>query len=76
MGNVKALRNKDISPAIVLTALQEANERGEIDDIYVVALKGHTPLMYASGNLNNIGLAHVAMMSLINDYIHGTIEEE
>lgn len=76
MGDVKALRTKDISPAIVLESLKQANEGGKIDAIYVITIKDGRTDAWASGDLNQIGLAYCAFTDLVTRYIRGEVIEE
>lgn len=74
MAKVAVLRTKDISPAIVHQSIGQAIEDGEIDAIYVIGIKNNRTTAWASGDLNQIGLALVALQDLVSKYINDEIE--
>lgn len=76
MGDLKALRTKDISPAIVVESLRTAIEEGEVDAVYAITIKNGRTTAWASGDLNMIGLALVAFQELVRQYASGEIVEE
>lgn len=77
MTNIRALRTTDITPEIVCDAVRVAVEAGTVNAIYVITIDHENQTTcYASGDLNKIGLAHVALTDLVNRYIHGEISEE
>lgn len=76
MGNVQALRTKDISPTIVAESIRKAIEDGQVDHIYVITIKDGRTTAYASGDLNMLGLAYVALGDLVRQYVKGEVESE
>jgi hypothetical protein len=76
MGDLRALRTKDITPAIVINGLKKAEEDGKVDSIYVVTIKNGKTQIWASGDLNMLGLAHVAFTDFVMKSINDEIVEE
>lgn len=74
MGEVTALRNKDITPEIVLANVLK--ELSAIKQLYVVALTDGEPIVWATGNLSQMCFAAKYLDSLCLDYVNGKIEEE
>lgn len=76
MGDLRALRTKDITPGIVIDGLRKTSDDGKIDAIYAITIKDGRTTMWASGDLNLLGLAHVAMTDFVMRSINDEIVEE
>lgn len=77
MSNLRALRTKDVSPAIVMESVGTALEAGTVKDIYVVTFdaKGE-PTIWASGDLRLLSLAAASLQDLTFKYLNKEIDGE
>jgi hypothetical protein len=74
MGELKALRQADISPEIVVQSL--IKELPKLRELYVVALTDDDPIVWATGNLNDLCYAAKCLDVMADRYIRGEIESE
>lgn len=75
MSNVRALRSRDVSPAIVMQSLQE--QLPQIEAIYVIAMmKDSAPAVWTSGDLGQMCHASILLQSYATDYALGRVEQE
>lgn len=72
--NIRALRSKDVTPAIVLCSLDKALPT--IKQMYVVTLTDDGPVLYATGDLSDLCYAAKVLDDLATRFVRNEIEEE
>ncbi len=78
MSNLRPLRPSDILPDVVIQALQARYDAGDFDQLFVVTLKENSiedTAVYASGSVNAMGFAVLALQDYAIKYINGEIQE-
>jgi hypothetical protein len=72
MSNVRALKGKFVTPAMVIESL----EKHKIDALYCVAFVDGAPMIWASGDLGQLCHAAIVFQDYATRFSCGEIEEE
>lgn len=77
MGKLVALHTKHVSPEIVVQSISDEVASGKVRAIYAVLIyKEENPGIYATGNLNDLCYATIALQDLAIKHVNGSIDEE